>query len=263
MLGGRGSCIKKVLTALLAALLLSSACSSGGEGQGGDVIAGASKQHTPDATPKQVEADGGIGDGVEAGNLYFRIFEVRSKDRIYAMSGPGAQPETRGNISSEYIAIDYLVKNISGSPLTTGAKATLLDDQGNTYEQDTSIEPPSGGTDGMELATDQTRASTMFFRVPNGIIPETLEIKTAGGEARFDLLERDLENVPPEDYLLVYHLYFDERAYEEAYEMFDPDTVQGITLGEWLSFYEPRRVQASFGGLGSGDVPDDANVLRC
>jgi ketosteroid isomerase-like protein len=240
MLGGRGSCIKKVLTALLAALLLSSACSSGGEGQGGDVIAGASKQHTPDATPKQVEADGGIGDGVEAGNLYFRIFEVRSKDRIYAMSGPGAQPETRGNISSEYIAIDYLVKNISGSPLTTGAKATLLDDQGNTYEQDTSIEPPSGGTDGMELATDQTRASTMFFRVPNGIIPETLEIKTAGGEARFDLLERDLENVPPEDYLLVYHLYFDERAYEEAYEMFDPDTVQGITLGEWLSFYEPQ-----------------------
>jgi hypothetical protein len=46
--------------------------------------------------------------------------------------------------------------------------------------------------------------------------------------------------VPPKDYLRVYHLYFNEQAYEEAYQMFDPDTVQGITLGEWLSFYEPQ-----------------------
>jgi hypothetical protein len=91
----------------------------------------------------------------------------------------------------------------------------------------------------MELGTAQTKASTMFFKVPNGIIPETLEIKTSGGEARVDLLESNMENVPPDDYLRVYHLYFNEQAYEEAYEMFDPDTVQGITLGEWLSFYEP------------------------
>ena len=204
------------------------------------MIAGASKERTPDPAPKQEETDGEIGDGVKAGNLDFRIFEVRSKDRIYAMSGPGADPVTRGNISSEYVAIDYLVKNISGSPMTTGAKATLFDEQGNSYKQDTSIEPPSGGTDGMELGTTQTRASTIFFRVPNGIIPETLEIKTRGGEARFDLLDRDIGKVPPEDYLRVYHLYFNEQAYEEAYEMFDPATVQGITLGEWLSFYEPQ-----------------------
>jgi hypothetical protein len=46
--------------------------------------------------------------------------------------------------------------------------------------------------------------------------------------------------VPPEDYLRVYHLYFNEQAYEEAYEMFDPASVQNITLGEWLSFYEPQ-----------------------
>ena len=228
--------------ALIAALLVCSACSSEDVGRDGeeDVIAGASNQHTPDLAPKQVKADGVIGDGVEAGNLVFRIFEVRSKDRIYAMSGPGADPVTRGNISSEYVAIDYLVKNISGSPMTTGAKATLFDEQGNSYKQDTSIEPPSGGTDDMELGTGQTRASTMFFRVPNGIIPEMLEVKTSGGEARFDLLERNVENVPPEDYLRVYHLYFNEQAYEEAYEMFDPDTVQDITLGEWLSFYEPQ-----------------------
>jgi hypothetical protein len=224
---------------MLMALLVSSACSSGDEGQGGDVIAGASKQRTRDLAPKLTETDGGIGDGVEAGNLRFRIFEVRAKDRVYAMSGPGKRPVTRGNTSSEYVTIDYLAKNISGSPMTTSAKATLLDDQGNSYRQEKSIEPPSGGTDGMELGTAQTKASTMFFEVPNGIIPATLEIETSGGETRFDLLERDMEGVPPEDYLRVYHLYFNERAYEEAYEMFDPASVQNITLGEWLSFYEP------------------------
>jgi Domain of unknown function (DUF4352)/Excalibur calcium-binding domain len=225
---------------LLAAFTLA-ACSQGERSQrgDGDVISGASRERTPDPAAKQTEADGGIGDGVEAGSLSFRIFEVRSEDRIYAMSGPGARPVTRGNVSSEYVAIDYLVENISGSPITTGAGATLFDDQGKSYGQDTSIEPPSGGTDGMELGTAQTRASTMFFKVPNGIIPETLEIETSGGEARFDLLERDLEKVPPGDYLRVYHLYFNEQAYEEAYDMFDPATVQDITLGEWQSFYEP------------------------
>jgi Excalibur calcium-binding domain len=227
--------------ALLLALLVSSACSSADEGIGGeeDVISGASKQRSPDPQPKQTEIDGETGDSVEAGVLSFRTFDVRAKDRIYAMSEPGKKPVTRGNISSEYIAIDYLVQNISGSPMTTGAKATLLDEQGNSYSQDTSIEPPSGGTDGMELGTAQTMASTMFFRVPNGIIPATLEIETGGGDAGVDLLERDLENVPPDDYLRVYHLYFNERAYEEAYEMFDPNSVQDITLGEWLAFYEP------------------------
>ena len=203
------------------------------------MIAGASEQRTTDLAPTQVEAEGGIGDRVEAGDLRFRIFEVRAKDRIYAMSGPGKNPVTRGNISSEYVAIDYLAKNISGSPLTTRAKATLLDDQGNSYRQDKSIEPPSGGTDGMELGTAQTKASTIFFEVPNGIIPATLQIKASDDEVRFDLLERDMQRVPPEDYLRVYHLYFNERAYEEAYEMFDPASVQNITLGEWMSFYEP------------------------
>ena len=227
--------------ALLVALLVSSACSTGDEGQSGegDVIAGTSKQRTMDLAPKQTETDGGIGDGVEAGNLRFRIFEVRAEDRVHVMSEPGKRPVTQGNTSSEYMAIDYLAKNISGSPMTTRAKATLLDDQGISYRQDKSIEPPSGGTDGMELGTAQTKASTMFFEVPNGIIPATLEIEASGGEARFDLLKRDMQSVPPEDYLRVYHLYFNEQAYEEAYEMFDPASVQNITLGEWLTFYEP------------------------
>ena len=204
------------------------------------MISGVSKQRTVDLAPKQSETDGGIGDGVEIGSLSFRIFEVRTQDRVYAMSGPGKRPVTRGNTSSEYVAIDYLSKNISGSPMTTGAKATLLDEQGNSYGEDESIEPPAGGTDGMELGTDQTKASTIFFEVPNGIIPATLEIEASSGrEVHFDLLARDMEGVPPEDYLRVYHLYFNEKAYEEAYEMFDPASVQNITLGEWLSFYEP------------------------
>jgi len=232
-----------ILVVLLAALLVGLACSSegrqGDKGGDGDLIAGSSKQQTPDPSPQHFEPDGGIGNDVEAGDLSFRIFEVRSKDRIYSMSKPGASPVSRGNVSSEYVAIDYVVRNISGSPLTTGAKATLLDDQSNSYRQDTSIEPPSGGTDGMELGTGQSRASTMFFKVPNGIIPEMLVVRTSGGKARFDLLETNREKIPPEDYLRVYHLYFNVQAYEEAYEMFDPTSVQSITLGEWLSFYEP------------------------
>jgi hypothetical protein len=238
---GRAQRIENFVVALLVVFVLGSACSSGGEGNGGgkDVIAGASEQSTLESAPKQVKPDGAIGDGLDAGNLSFRIFAVRSKDRIYSMAKPGAGPVSRGNIRSEYVIIDYLVKNISGSPMTTGAEVTLLDDQGNPHELDDSITPPSGGTDGMGLGKGQTRASTMFFRVPNGIIPETLVIETSKSKARVDLLARNMEKVPPEDYLRVYHLYLDEKAYEEAYEMFDPASVHDITLGEWLSFWEP------------------------
>ena len=233
-----------MLAVLVVGSLITSGCTPDGEGKGGgkDVIAGASKQRTPDAATEQIahtEPDGGIGDGLDAGDLSFRIFEVRSKDRIYSIAKPGAGPVSRGNISSEYVAIDYLVKNISGSPLTTGAAATLLDDRGIRHKLDTSIKPPSGGTDGMGLGTGQTRASTMFFRVPNGTVPEALTIKTSKSSARVDLLARDMEKVPPEDYLRVYHLYLNEQAYEEAYELFDPASVQDITLGEWLSVWEP------------------------
>jgi hypothetical protein len=234
-----------MLAVFAAALLVAPACASAGGGKDGDgnVIAGASKERTPEPHTQRVartEPDGAIGDRVRAGDLAFRIFEVRSKDRVYAMSKPGTDPVTRGDIHSEYVATDYLTKNVSGSPLTTGAEAKLIDEKGNSYEQDGSIEPPSGGTDGMELGTAQTRASTMFFEVPNGVVPETLVIETRRGKARIDLFERNTERVPPEDYLRVYHLYLNEKAYEEAYEMFDPAAVQDITLGEWLSFWEPK-----------------------
>ena len=234
-----------MLTVFVAALLVAPACSSvgGGDEGGGGVIAGSSKQHAPKSATErmaQTEPDGGIGDRVVAGDLSFRIFEVRSRDRVYSISKPGAAPQTRGDIDSEYVAIDFLTKNVSGSPLTTGAEAKLIDEKGISYKQDEAIDPPSGGTDGMELGTAQTRASTMFFEVPNGTVPETLLIETRRGKARIDLFERNTEKVPPEDYLRVYHLYLNEQAYEEAYEMFDPASAQDITLGEWLSFWEPR-----------------------
>ena len=233
-----------ILAMFVAVMLIFPACSSpgGDKGGGGEVIAGSSQQRDEEPAPAraQAEPDGAIGDRVKAGDLSFRIFEVRAKDRVYAMSKPGASPATRGDIESEYVAIDYLTKNVSGTPLTTGFEVKLIDDQGNSYEQDGSLEPPSGGTDGMELGTDQTKASTMFFEVPNGIVPETLVIKTRRGKARVDLIESNMDNVPPDDYLRAYHLYLNEQAYEEAYEMFDPSSVQDITLGEWLSFWEPR-----------------------
>jgi hypothetical protein len=233
-----------IVTTFVAAMLISLACSSAGGDKGGgeNVIAGSSKQRDEEPTParKQADPDGAIGDRVKAGDLSFRIFEVRAKDRVYAMSKPGASPVTRGDIESEYVAIDYLTKNTSGSPLTTGFGVRLIDDRGNSYKQDDSLEPPSGGTGGMELGTDQSKASTIFFEVPNGIVPETLVIKTRSGKARIDLFERNTDKVPPDDYLRAYHLYLNEQAYEEAYEMFDPSSVQDITLGEWLSFWEPR-----------------------
>ena len=233
-----------ILAMFAVAILISPACSSAGgdKGGGGEIIAGSSKQRDEEPAPEraQAEPDGAIGDRVKAGDLSFRIFAIRAKDRVYAMSEPGASPVTRGDIDSEYVAIDYLTKNVSGSPLTTGFEVKLIDDQGNSYGQDDSLEPPSGGTGGMELGTDQTKASTMFFKVPNGIVPETLAIKTRRGKASIDLFERNTDNVPPEDHLRAYHLYLNEQAYEEAYEMLDPSSVQDITLGEWLSFWEPR-----------------------
>ncbi len=234
------------LVGILATLLLGLACSTAEEGQnngdsGGEERDGIirSAGGRDDGTEARVkEADGELGEAVRVGGVSLRVFDVRSRDRIYSISGPGARPATRGGGFGEFVAVDYVVRNVSGSPLTTRGWATLVDEQGNTYGQ-AGIEPPAGGVDGMELGTDQKRASTMFFQVPNGIHPERLEVRKPGDVARIDLLETHAEEIPPEDYLYVYHAYFNENASEEAYEMIDPASVQRITLGEWLSFFEP------------------------
>ena len=234
-----------ILAGILATLLLGLACSSGEEGRntrddgGGqrDSLIKASGGTADGTDAEEKEADAGLGEAVKVGSVSLRVFDVRSRDRIYALSSPGAEPATKGGGFGEFVAVDYVVRNVSGSPLTTRGRATLVDDQGNAYGQ-AGIEPPAGGVDGMELGTGQKRASTMFFQVPNGISPERLEVRTPNDVARIDLLQTRQEEIPPEDYLHVYHAYFNENAGEEAYEMIDPASVQDIILGEWLTFYE-------------------------
>ncbi len=230
---------------IVATLLLGLACSSGDDGRardgGGeerDSIIKASGRQINGTDAEEKEADVGLGEAVEVEGVSLRVFDVRSRDRIYAISHPGAKPETKGGGFGEFVAVDYVARNVSGSPLTTAAGATLVDDQGNVYGQ-ARIEPPAGGLDGMKLGTGQKRASTMYFQVPNGILPERLEVRTPRDAARIDLLDTHPEETPPEDYLHVYHAYFNEKASEEAYEMLDPASVRNITLGEWLAFYEP------------------------
>ena len=233
-----------VLAGLIAAVLISgSACSlaeqdggDSGDG-GGDKIIKASRPR--DIDTETVETDGGLGEAVKVGSISIRVFDVRFRDRVYAVSGPGEEAVTKGGGSGEFVAVDFVAQNVSGSPLTTKARATLVDDRGDAYEQGVRIEPPANGLDGMELGTGQRRASTVFFRVPNGISPERLEVRTPNDVARIDLLDTHPGKIPPEDYLRVFHAYLNERAYEEAYEMLDPASVQEITLGEWLSFFEP------------------------
>jgi hypothetical protein len=234
-----------VLVGLMATLLLSLGCSSGsrdggakgeeGDGERDNVFKTVKMR---DSAPEAKEPDGGLGEAVEVGDVSIRVIEVRSRDRIYAIAGPGAEPVTKGGGFGEFVAVDYVVRNVSASPLTTRARATLVDEQGDGYGQ-AGIEPPAGGLDGMELGSGQRRASTMFFQVPNDMFPERLEVRTGRDTVRIDLLETHPEDIPPEDYLRVYHLYFNEKASEEAYEMFDPASVENITLGEWMAFYGP------------------------
>ena len=234
-----------MLAGLIAALLLAYGCTSGEEGGGENRDGGGGERDSIIKTsgPQEVgwsakEADGGLGEAVEVGGLSLRVIEVRSRDHIYSIARPGAEPATRGGGSGEFVAVDFVAHNVSGSSLTTQASAKLVDEQGNAYGQ-AGIEPPAGGLDGMELRPGQKRASTMFFQVPNAIYPERLEVRTSGDVARIDLLAAYPEDIPPEDYLRIYHAYFNEKANEEAYEMLDPASVQNITLGEWLEFYGP------------------------
>lgn len=181
----------------------------------------------------------GLGENAELGDLYLRAFEVRSEDIVYSTPGPGEPPVSRGGPSAEYLAIDYVVENASSSPATLQLEATLEDAQGGTHSPDGSIELPGSGLYGAELEPGERLASTILFEVPSGTSPESLALEAAGEQAVVDLTDSHSGEVPPEDYLYVYHLYFNERAYEEAYEMLDPDSTKGITLGEWLTFYEP------------------------
>ena len=209
-------------------------------------VASAAKQHGADATtPEKATQDEekelravGLGEVTEVDDFLIRVFDVRSQDTVYYIPRPGASPESRNSSSGEYVAIDYVAENPSNSLLVTQAEAALEDAQGNLHRQDASIESPAGGLYGMHLDSGQKRASTLFFEVPNGTTPERLLIRFFGEEVQVDLTKNERSKIPPEDYLHVYHSYFNQRANKESYRMLDPSSTQVITLREWLTSLE-------------------------
>lgn len=179
------------------------------------------------------ESDGGLGERVGLGDVSLRLFAVRDEDILYYAPGPGERVVTEDSgDGEEFVAVDFVVANDSGSPVTIRPEALLEDDGGGTHRPEQPLETA-------ELRPGQRRASTLFFAVPNGTTPERLGVRLAGAKASLDLLSSRQEGIPPEDHLRVYHLYFRQKAYEEAYEMYDPASTQGVTLGDWLTFYEP------------------------
>ncbi|MDQ3317823.1 MAG: excalibur calcium-binding domain-containing protein, partial [Actinomycetota bacterium] len=152
---------------------------------------------------------------------------------------PGQRVGVEDSGSGEFVAVDFVAQNDSGSRVTVRPEAILGDDSGAAHRPDGSVRAPNLVDGGMELGAGQKRASTLFFDVPNGTTPERLGVLVSEAEAKIDLLSDEQDRVPPDEYLRVYHLYFAQKAYEEAYEMYDPATTQDITQGDWLSFYEP------------------------
>lgn len=193
---------------------------------------------SPEPTEQSAEQAASLGEAVELDGLSIRLFDVRSEDTAYYVSGPGGPAESRESLSGEYVAVDYVAENNSDAPIPLSPEASLEDSQGETYPQDTSIEVRSGG-ENAKLDPGQKLASTMFFEVSGGTAPERLSLEAAGTETQIDLTSAERSKIPPEDYLHVYHAYFNQRAYEEIYEMLDPSTTQGITLGDWLTYFEP------------------------
>lgn len=237
------SLLKKfvILTGVLLLLAPAGAC-SGGSGSNDAGEAAANRAQRADDSEKErdrapglldpEENDGGIGARVDVGDVSLRLFDVRDVDILYYAPGPGERAVTKDSGDGEFVAVDFVAASGSKSSLTVRPEALLEDDEGGTHRPEEPLET-------VTLDEGQSRASTLFFAVPNGTTPERLGVRVDGKVARFDLLSDARAEIPPDDYLRVYHLYFRQKAYEEAYEMYDPATTQGVTLGDWLSFYEP------------------------
>ena len=242
---------KYLALAGLLALLLAAACSGPPETEAPEEDARAQDQSRDEGGQAAREADpvarllrgeeteGAIGERVDVGEVSLRIFAVRSEDVVYFAPGPGQGFGGKDSGSGEFLAVDFVAQNDSGSRATLRPEAILGDDSGALHRPDGSVRVPNLVGGAMVLEPGQKRASTLFFDVPNGTTPERLGLLVSGEGARVDLLSDRRDRVPPDDYLRVYHLYFAQKAYEEAYEMYDPATTQDITQGDWLTFYEP------------------------
>jgi hypothetical protein len=238
------------LAGLLALLLAAAACSGQPESDAPQDDVQKQDQNRPEGGEARKtdpvlrllnseETDWAIGERVELGSVSLRVFAVRSEDVVYFAPGPGQGVGVEDSGSGEFLAVDFVAQNDSESRVTVRPEAILGDDSGTPHRPDGSVRVPNLVDGAMELEAGQKRASTLFFDIPNGTTPERLGLLVFGEEARIDLLSDRQDRVPPDDYLRVYHLYFAQKAYEEAYEMYDPATTQDITQGDWLTFYEP------------------------
>ncbi|HEV2741622.1 MAG TPA: hypothetical protein VGV91_00555, partial [Rubrobacter sp.] len=238
------------LAGLLALLLATAACSAPSETEAPEEDARGQEQNRPAgrqvrevdplvALLREEGTDGAIGERVDFGDVSLRVFAVRSEDIVYFAPGPGQGFGEKDSGSGEFLAVDFVAQNDSDTRVTVRPKAILGDDLGASHRPDGSVRVPNLVNGQMVLESDQKRASTLFFDVPNGTTPEHLGLLVSGEGAKVDLLSDRRDRVPPDDYLRVYHQYFAQKAYEEAYEMYDPATTQDITQGDWLTFYEP------------------------
>lgn len=193
---------------------------------------------SPATTRQTTKPSASVGEAVDVGDFSIRVFDVRAETTVYFISDRAASPEIREG-SGEYVAVDYVAENNSDSPAALETEAVIEDSQGSSYPLDETIDVRSGGeTAAAELSPDEKRAATMFFEVPGGTTPTQLNVENSGEQVQIDLTNNSRSDIPSEDYLYVYHAYFNQRAYEEIYEMLDPATTQGITLGGWLTYFE-------------------------
>ena len=238
------------LAGLLALLLATAACSAPPETEAPEEDAQGQDRNRPAggqarevdplvALLREEGTDGAIGERVDFGDVSLRVFAVRSEDIVYFAPGPGQGFGEKDSGSGEFLALDFVAQNDSGTRVALRPAAILGDDSGASHRPDGSVRVPNLVNGQMVLEAGQKRASTLFFDVPNGTTPERLGLLVSGEGAKVDLLSDQRDRVPPDDYLRVYHQYFAQKAYEEAYEMYDPATTQDITQGDWLTFYEP------------------------
>jgi hypothetical protein len=238
------------LAGLLALLLATAACSAPPETEAPEEDARGQDQNRPaggqarevdplGALLRDEGTDGAIGERVDFGDVSLRVFGVRSEDIVYFAPGPGQGFGEKDSGSGEFLAVDFVAQNDSDSRVTLRPETIVGDDSGASHRPDDSVRVPNLVNGQMVLEAGQKRASTLFFDVPNGTTPERLGLLVSGEGAKVDLLSDRRDRVPPDDYLRVYHQYFAQKAYEEAYEMYDPATTQDITQGDWLTFYEP------------------------
>lgn len=193
---------------------------------------------TSSSTEQATKPSPSVGEAVDVGDLSIRVFDVRAETTVDFISDRAASPEVRES-SGEYVAVDYVAENTSGAPVILETEAAIEDSQGSSYPLDETIDVRSGGeTAAAELGPAEKRASTMFFEVPGGTTPTQLNLENSGEQVKIDLTGNSRSEIPSDYYLYVYHAYFNQRAYEEIYEMLDPATTQGITLGVWLMYFE-------------------------